>query len=106
MESHSFSLKFTPKAEEDLDGIYCYISNKLLTEAAADNLMDKIENSIMKLKDFLYSGSLVLDEPLKMKGYRKLIIENYIAFYLINKAEKQVVIIRVLYGASNYQNIL
>lgn len=106
MESNSYSLKFTPKAEEDLDEIYCYISNKLLAEATADNLMDKIEDSIMRLKDFPYSCSHVLDEPLKMKGYRKLIIENYIAFYLIIEAEKQVVIIRVLYGASNYQNIL
>ncbi|KJS86258.1 MAG: translation repressor RelE [Peptococcaceae bacterium BICA1-8] len=106
MKSNSFSLKFTPKAEEDLDEIYSYISTKLLAEDAANNLMDKIENSIMGLKEFPFSCSHVLDEPLKNRGYRKLIIENYIAFYLINEAEKQVVIMRVLYGASNYQNIL
>ena len=56
--------------------------------------------------DFPYSGSFVLDDLLKSKGYHKLIIENYLVFYLVNEIEKQVVIMRILYGAQNYQNIL
>jgi addiction module RelE/StbE family toxin len=106
MGDNSYSLKFTPKAEEDLDEIYNYISSKLLAKAAADNLMDNIEHTIMRLKEFPFSCSHVLDEPLGNRGYRKLIIENYIVLYLVNEFEKQVVIMRILYGASNYLNIL
>lgn len=103
---NNYELKFTPKAEEDLDEIYNYISTKLFAEVAAAGLMDKIENSIMRLKEFPLSCSYVLDKPLKDRGYRKLIVENYIAFYLVDEVEKQVVIMRVLYGASDYEDIL
>lgn len=59
----------------------------------------------MRLRYFPYSCSFVLDEPLKNKGYRKLIVDNYIAFYLVNETEKQVVVMRILYGAQNYENL-
>ena len=106
MPKSSFHLKFTAAAYDDLEQIYSYISKKLLAEAAADNLLEKIESSIMRLKKFPYSGSLVSDEPLRKRGYRKLIIDNYIVIYLVNEMDKQTVIMRILYGAQNYQNIL
>lgn len=106
MSENSYSLKFTPIASEDLDSIYSYISNNLSAPVAADNLLYKIENDILRLRDFPYSCSYVVDESLKARGYRKLIIDNYIVFYLINEMDKQVVIMRVLYGAQNYQEIL
>ncbi|WP_425061443.1 hypothetical protein [Sporomusa carbonis] len=33
-------------------------------------------------------------------------VDNYLVFYLVNEAEEEVVIMRILYGASNYQDIL
>jgi len=68
--------------------------------------MDDIEASIMRLKDFPYSGSPVSDDILNSRGYRKLIVKNYILFHLIDEAEKQVVIMRVLYGAQRYEELL
>ena len=106
MSENSYSLKFTPKASEDLEQIYSYISGKLFAEIAADNLLARIENTIMRLKDFPYSCSFVLDELLKNRGYRKLVIDSYIAFYLVDELEKQVVIMRILYSAKSYQNLL
>jgi addiction module RelE/StbE family toxin len=106
MEDKEYSLKFTIKAEEDLDELYEYISGNLFAPGAAENLIDKFESKILRLKDFPYSCSLVLDETLKQRGYRKLIIDNYIVFYLVNDKKQQVIIMRILYGASNYKNIL
>lgn len=106
MPEKIYSLKFTPKASEDLEHIFIYISRNLFVEIAADNLLERIESSIMRLKNFPYSGSFVMDEPLKNRGYRKLIVDNYVAFYLVNEPEKQVVIMRILYGAQNYQKLL
>ena len=105
MSENNYSLKFTPKASEDLEQIYSYISGKLFADIAADNLLERIESSIMRIKSFPYSCSFVLDEPLKNRGYRKLIVDNYIAFYLVNEMEKQVVIMRILYGAQNFQDL-
>ena len=53
MSNNTYSLKFTPKAQDDLDEIYIYISSKLFTEIAAEKLLDNIENSIMRLAQFL-----------------------------------------------------
>jgi toxin ParE1/3/4 len=106
MEEKEYSLKFTSKAEEDLDEIYAYITDTLFAPESGDNLIDKFENKIMRLKAFPHSCSFVLDETLKKRGYRKLIVDNYIAFYLVNEQKQQVIIMRILYGASNYQNIL
>ena len=106
MPKNNYSLKFSTKASEDLEQIYIYIAEKLFADVAADRLLNKIEDGIMRLRDFPYSGSFVLDELLKSKGYRKLIVDNYLVFYLVNEIEKQVVIMRILYGAQNYQDIL
>ena len=103
---NSYQLKFTPIAEDDLDGIYRYISEHLVAPKAANDLMEDIEDSIIRLRDFPYSGSPVADDILSSRGYRKLIVKNYIVFHLIDEAEKQVVIMRVLYGAQKYENIL
>lgn len=103
---NNYDVKFTQKAEEDLEEIYNYILAKLFDGTTAESLMDKMENSIMRLKEFTFSCSYIVDKPLKDRGYRKLIVDNYIVFYLINETEKQVVIMCILYGASNYQNIL
>ncbi|RJQ30442.1 MAG: type II toxin-antitoxin system RelE/ParE family toxin [Peptococcaceae bacterium] len=103
---NSYKLKFTPIANGDLYGIYRYISEHLVAPKAANDLMDNIETSIMRLKDFPYSGSLVADDILNSRGYRKLIVKNYIVFYLIDEAEEQVVIMRVLYGSQQYEKLL
>lgn len=106
MTDSNYSLKFTPIAKEDLNQIYEYILNTLLSEIAANKLMKNIETSIMRLTEFPLSCSYVLDEPLKAKGYRKLIVDNYVIFYLVNKDKKQIVIMRILYGARDYENLI
>ena len=52
MSNNYYSLKLPPKASEDLDKIYSYISQELYAEIAAKNLLEKIETSIMRLQDF------------------------------------------------------
>lgn len=106
MAEAKYAIKIAPKAFEDLDEIYSYISDELYNEVAADNLLENIATSIMRLKDFPFTCSFVMDEILKNKGYRKLIIQNYIAFYLVIEEEKKVVVMRILYGGQKYQDLI
>jgi len=106
MVESKYRIKITPKANDDLDEIYSYIAEELFNEDAAENLIDKIENNIIRLRDFPLSCSLDEDDVLRSKGYRKLVVENYIAFYIVDEIEKQVVIMRVLYGRQKYQDII
>lgn len=96
----------TPKAADDLDKIYRYISEELFATSSAINILDRIEKEIMRLREFPFSCNYLVDEYLRNKGYRKLIVDNYIVFYLINEDNKQVVIMRALYGKQKYENLL
>ncbi|QZY55569.1 type II toxin-antitoxin system RelE/ParE family toxin [Crassaminicella profunda] len=98
MLENNYNIKFTPKANDDLKEIYSYISSKLFAQNEADNLLERMETSIMRLKELPFSCNFVADEYLKNKGYRKLMVDNYIVFYLVEEMEKKVIIIRVLYG--------
>lgn len=106
MPEHKYCVRFTPKAAEDLDAIYGYIFNTLSAAKAADDLFAQIEKATMRLTVFPFSGSHVLEEPLRAKGYRKVVVDNYLIFYLVDEVGKQVVITRVLFGASKYLDIL
>lgn len=68
MERDNFVLKFTPVANNDLEDIYRHISGELFAEKAAMNLLKRIENNVMCLKDFPYSCSFQYDERLLSKS--------------------------------------
>ena len=106
MENENFQIRFTPLAYEDLDEIDTYISVTLVNPQAAERLLEEMENSISQLVQFPYIGSEVDDPYLARKGYRKLVVENYLVFYLVDSDQKQVVIMRVLYGAREYRSLL
>lgn len=55
MERNKYALKMTPAARDDLDTIYSYISEELYNEAAADQLMEKIESNFLRLQAFPFS---------------------------------------------------
>jgi len=101
--SNEYKVKFTPLAESDMGGIYQYIFNTLSAPMAAENLIDEIELKTKRLEDMPYSCPVVNDEVLKSKGYRKLVVKNYIALYVISDDEKLVTIMRVVYAASDYE---
>jgi toxin ParE1/3/4 len=85
MDGNNYALKITPAARDDLEAIYQYISDDLYNEPAAEQLMDKIETNFMRLKEFPFSYKYVNDEILKSKGYRKLIVDNYIGLYIVDE---------------------
>ena len=104
MNTNSYKIILTDTAKEELQGIYEYISNKLLEKQIAKKLMNKIEQNIMKLEQNPYLYSKVCVKP-HNDTYRRLIIDNYVALYDIEENEKQVIIYRILYGRMDYLNI-
>lgn len=106
MEHESYRIRFTPLAFDDLNETDAYISETLCNEAAAQRLLKEMEESVNQLKQFPRIGSEVEDAYLASKGYRKLVVDNYLIFHLINEAQREVVIMRVIYGAREYRNLL
>ncbi|EEG76392.1 type II toxin-antitoxin system RelE/ParE family toxin [Dethiobacter alkaliphilus] len=105
MES-KYKLKFTSSAESDLNEIYIYISNNLLAPETAQRLMGRIEEDIYKLCDFPFRCELSRNELLREKGYRKLVIDNYIVLYLVDEESKTVIIARAFYGSMDYEKYI
>ena len=99
-----FDLKIFPLAQADLESIFDYISVALCNPAAALKQIDDFEKAFDNLKIFPKSCPHIDNEYVKDKTLRKLVVNNYIAFYRIRENEIQ--IIRVLYGMRDYENLL
>ncbi len=80
-----------------------YIASDNVTAALALN--DEIEEMISSLSEFPFKGSILEDPNLQLKGYRKLIIGNYIVFYIPYPDEELVLIHRILSGKLYYQDL-
>jgi len=83
----------------DLSEIRRYIATVLLESAAAKNVVDKISEAILSLDELPLRHALFADVRLASSGIRKIMIDNYIVFYLVNEEQKIVTIVRILYGS-------
>ncbi|WP_187759776.1 type II toxin-antitoxin system RelE/ParE family toxin [Thiospirochaeta perfilievii] len=101
-----YKINLTQKAYGDLKDIYRYIKEELHNKNSALKVIDEIENRILLLKDYPKTGVFVKDEVLVKRGYRKLLVNNYIALYLIDEDRKVVNIIRVVYGKRDYLELV
>ena len=101
-----YALKFYPKAKQDLVDIYDYISRELGNPDAAQKLLDAFEKGLVQAREIPISCPKIVNVPVKNKEIRKLIVENYIIFYLANEQEKQIEVVRILYGMMDYHKIL
>ena len=99
-----YEIIVSEKAKHEIDDIYRYISKSLMAEKAAENLVNKIERSILQLEAMPKLGSRLEIYKLKKYTYRKLIINNYIVLYRIDEERNIVYIARVVYGGRNYLN--
>ena len=99
-----YKISFSPEAVDDLKEIKRYIKDELCNEQAAKNTVAKILKKIKILSDFPESSSSLSVIIGFDADYRYLICDNYIAFYRIEN--KNVLIVRILYGRRNYMQIL
>ena len=63
-------------------------------------------DGIDALCDMPIRNPLYEKEPWRSRGLRKLIVENFIAFYLPMEKQKQVLIVTIMYGKRNVSEIL
>ena len=96
--SQSFEIRYLATAVRDLEDIFDYIAKD--RPAAAVSLLDKLDHTISQLADHPDLGVVPKDDRLKRLGYRMLIIENYLVFY-VTKVET-VQVRRIIHGARKY----
>ncbi len=97
-------INITEAAEQDLAEIVEYISND--NPAAALKLAENIEQSILQLEDFPLIGVTPKNRRLTRKGYRILVVDSYLVFYVLVDDNDTVEIRRIISGKIDYKFLL
>ena len=97
-----YNVKIFPTAQSDLKNIVDYLNT--LSPAAAVRHYDLIVEKVGALQTMPERCALARDTQLRLRGYRLLIVENYIVFFVITG--NTVEIRRILYAKRQYKELL
>lgn len=101
-----YNIEITELAEKDLYEIGWYIATELMEPAIAKKVVEKIGEAIFKLEELPLRNALVTDERLALRSIRKIVVDNYIVFYIVTEEHKTVTVVRILYGRRDWINLL
>ena len=96
-----YKVKVNPRAIRDLDNIYEYIASEKLAPENAKGQVERIKESILGLDTFPQSHQERNEGRYAGKGYRQLIIDNYIVIFRINESQKTVYVATIQYQGRN-----
>ncbi len=102
----SYNIYITATAERDILRAADHIEFTLKNPTAADHLLDAVTEQINSLGDMPEKFRLVDDPVLASWEIRFVIVNNYLAFYTIDKRKQLVIVVRFLYQKSNWNSIL
>lgn len=97
-----YKVRIYSHAKTDLKDVVSYLNT--LSPHAAIRYYDLIIEKISSLSEMPERCPFVRDVALKAKGYRYLIAESYIVFFVIKSDTVQ--IRRIIYGKRNYEWLL
>lgn len=96
-----YKVKINPRAMRELDNIYKYITNERLAPESAKGQVDRIKKAVLSLDTFPQSHQERNEGRYAGKGYRQLLIDNYIAIFRIDEAHKTVYVVTIQYQGRN-----
>lgn len=102
----SYDIHITNAARRDLANAADHIEFILKNPQAAADLLDEAEKQMNSLADFPEKFCLADDPVLSSWGIRFVIVNHYLAFYIIDNVRKIVIIVRFLYQKSDWNAIL
>ena len=100
MDKHR--IEYLPIAVADLDDIFIFVADN--SPQAALELIDRIDASISGLESFPEMGVLAKPPRLARKGYRVLIVDDYLVFYVV--IDDVVEIRRIVSGKRNCAHLV
>ncbi len=95
---NKYEIKVTRQALEQMREIAHYISYDLMAPEAADNLLDDLKASILKLFVLPKKYPLIEEEPWRSEGVRKIVVKNFLVYYWIDEEYNKVQVTAVIYS--------
>ena len=100
----NYNIKIMQIAQDDMKSIIAHI--RIDDPDAAIRMYEKIKTSIAKLVNFPLMGPLPLDSKIAGQGYRMIIVDPYLVFYILVMEDNTVEVHRVLHGKQDFPYIL
>ena len=97
-----YSIKIMDMENKNIDDIYRYISNELLAKNAAIDIISKLESAIKSLETMPKRFPTRKTGNYARKGYRQVLVGNFIIVYRINELKKEVLVVSVRYSKNNF----
>ena len=92
-----YKIKLNPRAYRDLEEIFAYIALEKLSPENAKRQTDRILIKIRKLDTFPQAHQERMEGRYAGKGYRQLLIDNYMAIFRSDEKTKTVHVVTIQY---------
>ena len=99
---NKYDVRLYKRAFKDLDSIYYYIAYNKLSPENAKGQVNRIKKAILDLDTFPQSHQDRLIGRYADKGYKQLLIDNYIAIFKIDENNKIVWVVTIQYYARRF----
>lgn len=96
-----YKVKINPRAIRELDSIYDYIAKEKLAPENARGQIEKIKKAVLNLSTFPQSHQERNEGRYAEKGYRQLLIDNYLAIFRIDETHRTVYVVTIQYQGRN-----
>lgn len=100
----SYKLRYLPLAKEDLIDIVDYIQNTLQSPIAAENILTKIEEAILKRLENPEYFAIWPSSKKREYPYRRINVKNYTVWYVV--VDDVMEIRRILYSGRDENKLL
>ncbi len=100
---NEYTVDILPKAILDIQSIFAYYYELSQDFTLAERITNEIETAILGLEKSPKAYPLSRDERLAKRGYRKLIVGDYIALYKVNDNSKTVSVAYVFHCRMDYE---
>lgn len=99
-----YVVEITDEALADMEQLYHHIAYVLQAPENAMNQYNRIADAILTLDTLAERIYIVESEPERRRGMRRLLVDNYSVFYVIQR--DKVIVTDVLYSASDIESRL
>lgn len=101
-----YKVMYTAGAKKDLQNIFRYISEELLTPENAVGQTERIMEAVRKLDTMPKRNRLYEEEPWHSRGLRFFPVDNYLVFYKTDDETEIVYVVRIMYSGRDIRKQL
>ncbi len=96
-----YTTKLTDQAMQQIEEIHTYIAQTLQVPDIARRWVEKLQAEIATLRTFPKRYPVMREEPWNREGVRKVSVDNYMMYYVVDEDTKTVWVTAVIYGRRN-----